>query len=61
MLHDIGELDTKPEVAGVDVVVFGHSHRVKIERSQSGVLFLQSGQRRATAIPPADHPWRAAN
>jgi putative phosphoesterase len=31
MLHDLGQLDLKPEAAGFRVVVYGHSHRPKME------------------------------
>jgi uncharacterized protein len=42
MLHDIGRLDLKPESAGFRVVVYGHSHRPKIEE-KSGVLYFNPG------------------
>jgi len=42
MLHDLGQLDLKPEVAGFRVVVYGHSHQPKIEE-KSGVLYLNPG------------------
>jgi putative phosphoesterase len=42
MLHDIARLDLKPEAAGFRVVLYGHSHRPKIEE-KSGVLYLNPG------------------
>jgi uncharacterized protein len=42
MLHDLGQLDLKPEVAGFRVVVYGHSHKPGIEE-KSGVLYLNPG------------------
>jgi uncharacterized protein len=42
MLHNIGQLDLKPAVAGFRVVVYGHSHQPKIEE-RNGVLFLNPG------------------
>jgi len=32
MLHDVGQLDLKPEAAGFHIVIYGHSHRPKIEK-----------------------------
>ena len=42
VLHNLKELDFDPAVAGVDVVVSGHSHRPKIE-TIGGVLYLNPG------------------
>jgi putative phosphoesterase len=42
MLHDLGQLDLKPEAAGFRVVVYGHSHRPKIEE-KNGVLYFNPG------------------
>jgi putative phosphoesterase len=42
MLHDLGQLDLKPEVAGFRVVVYGHSHKPGIAE-KSGVLYLNPG------------------
>jgi putative phosphoesterase len=42
VLHDLGQLDLKPEVAGFRVVVYGHSHRPKIEE-KNGVLYFNPG------------------
>jgi putative phosphoesterase len=41
-VHDIGTLDIDPPAAGVDVVVFGHSHRPGIEH-RNGVMYLNPG------------------
>ena len=42
MLHDLGQLDLKPEAAGFRVIVFGHSHQPKIEE-KNGVLYFNPG------------------
>lgn len=42
MLHDIGQLDLKPAAAGFRVVVYGHSHQLKIEE-KNGVLYFNPG------------------
>lgn len=42
MLHDLAELDLKPEAAGFRVVIYGHSHRPRIEE-KNGVLFFNPG------------------
>jgi uncharacterized protein len=42
MLHDVSQLDLNPEAAGIAAVIFGHSHKPKIERRR-GVLFLNPG------------------
>jgi putative phosphoesterase len=42
MLHDLGQLDLKPEAARFRVVVYGHSHRPKIEE-KNGVLYFNPG------------------
>ena len=42
ILHDLGELDLKPEAAGFGVVIFGHSHRPKLEE-RNGVLYFNPG------------------
>ena len=46
MLHNLGQLDLKPGAAGFRVVVYGHSHRAKIEEKteeQNGVLYFNPG------------------
>jgi uncharacterized protein len=42
MLHDLGQLDLKPEAAGFRAVVYGHSHRPKIAE-KNGVLYFNPG------------------
>jgi len=42
VLHDLGTLDLKPEAAGFDVVVYGHSHVPKQE-TRNGVLYFNPG------------------
>jgi putative phosphoesterase len=42
MLHNLNELDLKPEAAGFDVVVYGHTHVAKAE-TRNGVLYFNPG------------------
>jgi uncharacterized protein len=42
ILHDLGQLDLKPEAAEFRVVVYGHSHQPKIEE-KNGVLYFNPG------------------
>jgi uncharacterized protein len=42
MLHDLAQLDLRPEAAGMRVVVYGHSHQPKIEE-KNGVLYFNPG------------------
>jgi putative phosphoesterase len=42
ILHDLGQLDLKPEAAGIQAVIYGHSHRPKIE-VKNGVLYFNAG------------------
>src|SRR5258708_38031304 len=42
LLHDLGQLDLKPEAAGFCVVVYGHSHQPKMEE-KNGVLYFNPG------------------
>lgn len=42
MLHNLDDLDLKPEAAGFQVVVYGHSHQSKIEE-KNGVLYFNPG------------------
>jgi putative phosphoesterase len=42
VLHDLAQLDLKPEAAGFKVVISGHSHVPKQE-TKSGVLYLNPG------------------
>ena len=47
VLHDLYRLDLEPGVAGIQVVVHGHTHVPSIER-KNGVLYLNPG----SAGPP---------
>lgn len=42
MLHDLSQLDLKPEAAGFRIVISGHSHRPKAEE-KNGVLYFNPG------------------
>ena len=42
LLHILEDLDVDVEAAGIDVVLYGHSHRASITRQQ-GALFLNPG------------------
>jgi uncharacterized protein len=42
MVHDLGKLDLNPEAAGFGVVVYGHSHRPRIEQ-KNGILYFNPG------------------
>ena len=42
ILHNLNELDLKPEAAGFGVVVYGHSHVAKAEM-KNGVLYFNPG------------------
>jgi len=42
MLHNLEDLDLKPEAAGFQVIVYGHSHQPKIEET-NGVLYFNPG------------------
>jgi putative phosphoesterase len=42
ILHDLAQLDLKPEAAGFRVVVYGHSHQPKIEE-KNDVLYFNPG------------------
>ena len=42
VLHDLAQLDLKPEAAGFSVVVSGHSHVPKMEE-RNGVLYFNPG------------------
>jgi uncharacterized protein len=41
-LHDVSQLDLKPEACGFSALVFGHSHRPKQE-VKNGVLYFNPG------------------
>ena len=42
VLHDLAQLDVKPEAAGFQVVIYGHSHVPKQE-TKNGVLYFNPG------------------
>lgn len=42
VIHDLSDPDLDPEAAGVDAVIFGHSHQPSIQ-TRNGVLFLNPG------------------
>jgi putative phosphoesterase len=42
VLHDLAQLDMKPEAAGFAAVVYGHSHKPKKE-VKNGVLYFNPG------------------
>jgi putative phosphoesterase len=42
VLHILEELDLKPEAAGFEVVIYGHSHMPK-QRTENGVLYVNPG------------------
>jgi|SRR5208282_1098851 len=42
MLHDLSQLDLKPVAAGFRAVIYGHSHRPKMEEKKS-VLYFNPG------------------
>jgi len=42
ILHDLGQLDLKPEAAGFQVVVYGHTHQPKIVE-KNGLLYFNPG------------------
>jgi uncharacterized protein len=42
VLHDLAQLDLKPEAAGFSVVIYGHSH-VPRQETMNGVLYFNPG------------------
>lgn len=52
VIHDIGTLPIDPATAGVQVVVYGHSHRPVVE-TRDGVLYVNPGSagRRRFSLP----------
>ena len=42
MVHDIEDLDIVPQAAGINIVIYGHSHRPALEK-KDGVIFLNPG------------------
>ncbi len=43
VVHDIEDLGVDPVAAGVDVVVFGHSHQPVLEQRGDGVWYVNPG------------------
>lgn len=43
IVHDIDDIDLDPEAAGVDMVVYGHSHQPVLEQRNDGVWYLNPG------------------
>ena len=42
LVHALEEMDIEPRAAGVAAVIYGHSHRAKVEQ-RNGVLYLNPG------------------
>jgi uncharacterized protein len=42
ILHNLAQLDLKPEAAGFHIVIYGHSHHPKIEK-KNGALYFNPG------------------
>lgn len=42
VLHDLAQLDLKPEAAGFQVVISGHSH-IPMQQKRAGVLYFNPG------------------
>lgn len=42
LLHNIEELDLDPKAAGIDAVIYGHSHRPSVSK-KNGILYLNPG------------------
>jgi len=42
VLHNLRDLDLKPQAAGFDVVISGHTHQAE-QRLEAGVLYLNPG------------------
>jgi putative phosphoesterase len=42
LLHNLRDLDLKPEAAGIDAVISGHTHQVD-QNLENGVLYLNPG------------------
>ena len=67
VLHNLQDLDLKPQAAGFDAVISGHTHQAQ-QRHDSGVLFLNPGSAgpRRFQLPVtlalleiAQKPWNA--
>lgn len=42
VVHDIGTLSLDPAIAGIDVVIYGHSHKPAVDW-KGGILYLNPG------------------
>ena len=42
VLHDLGQLDLDPVIAGIEIIVYGHSHQPRIDRRRD-VLYVNPG------------------
>lgn len=42
VIHNIDHLDIVPEAAGVDIVIYGHSHKAQ-KKEKNGVLYFNPG------------------
>jgi putative phosphoesterase len=42
VIHDVGQLRIAPRAEGIDVVVYGHSHKPQVDH-RDGVLFVNPG------------------
>ena len=42
VLHDLGQLDLDPVIAGIEMIVYGHSHQPRVERRRD-VLYVNPG------------------
>lgn len=52
VVHDLATLDLDPAAAGMDAVIFGHTHRPE-RRRKDGVLYLNPG---SAGPPRSDRP-----
>ena len=43
VVHDIEDLNVDPVAMGIDVVIYGHSHRPVLEKRGDGVWYLNPG------------------
>ena len=42
VVHDVGRLDIEPASAGVNAIIYGHSHRPSIQKHE-GILYINPG------------------
>jgi len=42
LIHNLAQLDLDPAVAGIDLVLYGHTHRPD-ERNDAGILYVNPG------------------